>query len=193
MNLDLVTSALRARVAIFSGRVAGAAKFEPLPAAAALTVPCAFVLPLDDNPEKNTSSTGIRQELEESFAVVVAISNVADELGKAASASVDVVRRQLWAALLGWSPDEENYDGITYGGGSLLALDRARLWYQFEFSAMTLIETSDGYQPTALGALPDFTGATINLDAIDPADPNLANPGPDGRIEVQFSAEMPEE
>lgn len=193
MQIDPVISAIRQRALLFAGRVAGAMKFQVLPESAALSVPCAFVIPLDDNPNANTSSTGIRQELEESFAVVVAISNVADELGKAASASVDVVRRQLWAALLGWSPDEDNYDGITYGGGSLLAIDRARLWYQFEFSAMTLIETSDGYQPTALGALPDFTGATIRLDAIDPADPNLANPGPDGRIEVQFDAELPEE
>ena len=75
-----------------------------------------------------------------------------------------------------------------YEGGNLLSLDRARLWYQFEFSASMEIDGSDGWQDTELAGLPHFDGVNFKSDCIDPADPNKAYPGPDGRIEVEFSA-----
>jgi hypothetical protein len=34
------------------------------------------------------------------------------------------------------------------------------------------------------------TGATVRVDAIDPADPNLKRPGPDGRVEMTFSGDV---
>ncbi|NAT18263.1 hypothetical protein CU663_31950, partial [Pseudomonas syringae pv. actinidifoliorum] len=37
---------------------------------------------------------------------------------------------------------------------------------------------------------PGFTGATLEMDCADPADPNLKSPGPDGRIEAKFTAEV---
>ena len=70
----------------------------------------------------------------------------------------------------------------------MVALDRARLWYQFEFGAGMEINDADGWQGPANAALPHFDGATIDVDVIDPmADPNLQYPGPDTRIETSFS------
>lgn len=184
MQLEPIIAALRARCASFGTKVAGAAQFKLLPESAALTVPCAFVIPLDDNPGDSRSSNSVRQSLSDSFAVVVAISNAADERGQASAHTVDSIRSELWKALLGWRPDQR-YDGIVYEGGSIVALDRARLWYQFDFAADMEIEPSDGYQETELAALPHFDGGTIRVDAIDPAaDPNVQYPGPDGRIEA---------
>lgn len=188
MNLDLVIAALRQRCPSFAGRVAGAAEYKPVPESAALPVPCAFVIPLDDNPGENRSQNAVRQSLTESFAVIVLISNVADERGQAATHSINSIRSELWAALLGWSPAEAIYDGIAYQGGALLAIDRARLAFQFEFGAAMEIGPEDGYQASAHAALPHFDGMNIQLDAVDPADPNIANPGPDERIEVTFTA-----
>ena len=188
MNLSLVIQAIRQRAGVFAGRVAGAAQYRPLPESTALQVPCAFVIPLDDNPGDNQSQNVVRQSMNESFAVIVALSNVADERGQAASVTVDTVRSALWSALLGWSPDQDIYDGIVYEGGSLLSMDRARIWYQFEFSAAFEIAPEDGYQPTELDALPNFEGINFNLDAIEPWDPNRTPTGPDGRIEVAASA-----
>ena len=183
MKLEPVVAAIRTRCPSFGSRVAGAAQFKLLPENSALAVPCAFVIPLDDSPQESRALNTLRQTLADSFAVVIAISNVADERGQAAAHSVDSMRTELWAALLGWRPDDR-YDGINYEGGSLLALDRSRIWYQFEFNALMEIQPSDGWQDIDLATLPHFDGATINVDVIDPiVDPHLATSGPDGRIE----------
>lgn len=193
MEIEWVIAHLRARCPSFAQRVAGAAEYKPVPEAAALSVPCAFVIPLDDNPQEPMSLNGVRQRLIDSFAVVVAVSNRADEIGQASRGTVTNLRAELWAALLGWRPvavggntADSRYDGIAYQGGQLLALDRARLWYQFEFGAPMEICPEDGYQEIELAALPAFDGFTIKLDISSPSDPNRADPqsGMDGRIEA---------
>lgn len=183
MQLETVIAALRARCPIFGNNVAGAAEFKSLQESSAFAVPFAFVIPLDDAPGESQSSNSVRQVLADSFAVIVAVSNTADEKGQGSVAAIHSIRATLWSALLGWRPSDR-YNGVTYEGGNLLALDRARLWYQFEFSAVMEIEPSDGWQEIELSNLPHFEGVTIKLDSIDPmADPNLQSPGPDGRIE----------
>ncbi|MBS1198157.1 MAG: hypothetical protein H6R18_1942 [Proteobacteria bacterium] len=187
MDCALIIAALRTRCsAVFSNRVAGAAEFKQLQESAALSVPAAFVIPLDDDASERKSQNTVRQDLTDGFGIIVAVSNVADERGQTAAATIHTIRAALWAALMGWRP-AECYTGIIYEGGQLLAMDRARLWWQFEFSAAMEIGPEDGYQQTELIGLPHFDGAHFNLDCIDPADPNIQSPGPDGRIEAQFS------
>lgn len=187
MQLETIISALRSRCPGFTNRVSGSAQFKMLPETAALAVPCAYVVPLDDQPGESMAKNAVRKPLVDSFAVIVVLSNVADEKGHAAASSLHAWRAALWAALLGWRPDE-CYEGIEYEGGQLMSLDRARLWYRFEFGAAMEITPADGWQDRALVGLPHFDGATINVDAIDPiADPNVQYPGPDGRIETSFS------
>lgn len=185
MDLDLVITQLKEQVPAFAGRVAGAAEFKGLKANTALQCPAAFVLPLDDTPEPLKSMNTVRQVLTDAFAVVVAVSNASDERGQGAAAQVHAMRTALWAALLGWQPTND-YDGVQYEGGNLQDMDRFQLWYQFEFSAVMEIGPEDGWQQRALDALPALQTVHVNVDAIDPmADPNLRNPGPDGRIEHQ--------
>lgn len=186
MQLEPIISALRTRCPTFATRVAGAAQFKLLPENASLAVPCAFVIPLDDNPQDSMAMNSVRQALKDSFAVVVAVSNVADEKGQGSASNIHSLRAELWAALLGWRPDLR-YDGITYEGGQALGLDRARLWYQFEFGAAMEIGPEDGWQDRALVGLPHFDGVNFRADFLDPSDPNVATPGPDGRIEIEFS------
>jgi len=186
MQLDPIIEALRARCPVFATRVAGAAQFRQLEESTQLPLPSAFVIPLDDNPSESRAQNSVRQLLEDGFAVVVAVSNTPDEKGQSATASIDALRTALWAALLGWQP-AERYDGIVYQGGQLLRLDRARLWYQFEFSAAMEIGPEDGWQETELATLPHFDGGTVQIDAIDPSDPNVVQtPAPDGRDEAGF-------
>lgn len=181
MKLTPVIAHLRANCPTFAGRVAGAAQYATSKSATALRAPCAFVIPLDDAPESNGSKVGVRQQISESFGVVVAVSNEADEKGQAAVDQIHDLRSELWAALLNWPP-ADGYDGLDYQSGALIDLDRHRLWWQFEFGARTEIDSSDGYQPDR----PHFEGVTVSVDVIDPAaDPNLSYPGPDGRIEVE--------
>lgn len=187
MEIEIIIQALRERCPIFSGRVGGGAQLKMLPENSSLPVPSAFVVPLDDNPAPSQSLNVIRQPLVDSFAVVVALSNAADERGQGCVSLVNSVRVELWGALLGWCPSDE-YEGIIYEGGSVIVMDRARLWYQFEFSSATEIGPELSWQETELIGLPHFDGANFRADFIDPADPNLASPGPDGRIEIEFSS-----
>lgn len=185
MNLNLVINQLRTYCPSFSGRVAGAARFKRLEESADLSVPAAYVIPLDDSPGDRMSLNDVRQPLIESFAVIVALSNVPDERGQAAvNTAHDAIRAELWHALLGWQPDKTIYRGVEYQGGNLLDLDRSRLWYQFDFGAYMEITPADGWQSIELNNLTHFDGATIKVDDIDPAaDANIQYPGPDGRIE----------
>lgn len=186
MELEPVIAALRARLPYFSSRIGGAAQFKVLEQSAQLQVPCAYVVPTDDTPGENLSNVTIRQDITDGFAVIVVIPNTPDEKGQASTHSVHQVRKLLWAALLGWEPGPE-YDPILYEGGQLLQIDRARLWYQFEFSAVMQIDVTDTWQATALAALPPYDGGTVQIDAIDPSDPNLVpTPHPDGRSEGGF-------
>jgi hypothetical protein len=188
VNINLIIAQLKARCPTFGNRVAGAAQFAAVPEATALAVPCAFVIPLGDNPEPSISQNQTRQDLQEVFEVVVVLDNKPDERGQASGTSVHGIRAELWRALLGWKP-EERYEGIEYEGGDVLSIDRARLFWRFEFSSLMCIGPEDGYQDIALAALPHFDGVNLNVDMIAPAaDPSLQSPGPDGRIEHSASA-----
>lgn len=190
MILEIIINALRVRCPSFAGtppvapNVAGAVQFKQLEEATNIPLPFAFVVPLDDNPQESKAHNAVRQSMIDSFAVIVAISNTVDEKGQGSVVSVHTLRAEIWKALLGWQPSAD-YNGIEYQGGSLLKVDRARLWYQFEFGAYMEIGPTDGWEGDAQAALPHLDGITIRVDAISPQhDPNLAAAGvPDGRIE----------
>ncbi len=194
MNINIVIAQLRARAPLFDQRVGGAAKFEGiLPEAANLRMPAAYVLPLDEQPQEQSSKNGYQQTIGERFAVVVAMSNVADERGQQPTVDLDTIRKALFRALLGFQLGED-YDVITFEGGELLHLDRARLYYQFEFSAEYAITTEDTWIPDRNAEFPDFTTLDINVDAIDPFDPNRLPPGergPDGVIDAHIRLTLP--
>lgn len=164
MDIALIIAALKVRCASFGGRVAGAAEYKRLPETSNLDMPAAYVIPLDENPDAVQSHNGYRQVVRDSVAVVVVLANTADERGQGSIISVRAIRAELWAALLGWEPDTD-HGRIEYEGGQLLDLDRARLYYQFEFGADTEITEADTWQGDSNAALPAFTnlGLTVNV------------------------------
>jgi len=183
MNLGTIITQLRTYCPTFVNRVAGAAEFQVIPDGSALAVPCAYVLPLDDNPGQQRSANGYRQQLRDAFAVVVRVSNTGDERGQSAMTTVYTLRAEIFKALLAWQPSA-TYAAIEYDGGNLLQMNRAVLDYQLEFSAAMELDETDTWLEPRDAALDAYIGATIEVDAMDPfADPNLQQPGPDGRIE----------
>jgi hypothetical protein len=205
MNLEAVIEHIRARAPIFAQRVAGAAQFKILPEAANMPVPAAYVVPLDENPDQQQSSNSYRQTVEDSFAVIVVLSNTADERGQGAITSVHDIRKILFQTLVGWEPGDD-YDQIEYDGGALLQMDRARLYYQFEFKANYDISYEDTWKWVRDNELPTLNGLNVRVDAIDPADPNRpkqdfpddpnayegGSPGPDGRAEIGATIDLPQ-
>lgn len=188
-----IVEALKARTAsTFGGRIAGAAEFAVIEQDAKLIYPCAYVILLDDAAEPNTSDNGYKQTVRDSFAVIVLLSNSADELGKSSVAQVLQIRNVLNRALLSWQPDSE-HGPIEYEGGQLLTVDRARLYWQYEYSAETEFTEADTYQAVENAALSDFTKLHIDVDALDPYDHNLAvEHGPDGKIEASIDINVPQ-
>ncbi|MDP3088865.1 MAG: hypothetical protein Q8M99_11850 [Methylotenera sp.] len=190
-----IVEALKIRTnATFVGRIAGAAEFAVLSPDAKLSLPCAYVIPLDDQAQPNNSDNGYSQIVRDGFAVIVVLSNEADELGKSSIAQVIPVRNVLNAALLSWAPDSE-HGPIEYDGGQLLDVDRARLYYQFEYASETQITESDTYQAIVNAALPAFTGLHLDVDMTAPFDPNrvvVGATGPDGTIDASIVLAIPQ-
>jgi len=109
------------------------------------------------------------------------VSNTADERGQAARNAVHDLRGELWFALLGWPFDDE-YERIEYTGAALLNVDRARLDFQFEFSADFQIDESLTRKGLNVEALPAFESMNIELDHKDLP--------PDGNVDHQVEITM---
>lgn len=192
MRLSIIIAALRQRCPSFANRVGGAADFSQLPENAALAVPAAFVLPRDEQAGANRSANGYRQTVEDAFAVVVAVDNSADARGQAGYDAIHALRDEVFAALLGWAPDAD-HDAIVYDGGELVHMDRARLYYRLDFHAETELAIDVTRHGRELADLAAFATLDLGLDAIDPADPNRAVPGPDGRDEGGLTLTLPQD
>ncbi len=177
MKLTPIIAALRARCPLFEHRVGGAAQFKAIPDVGKLLLPAAYVVPADDTPGEQKTQTDYWQDLTEGFSVIVVLSNDRDERGQWASFdAVHDVRRDVWKALLGWEPDPDA-GPVCYAGGTVLELNRAELYYQFDFTVVREVTEEDTRQQDDLAALDAFNTLSIDVDYIDPG------AGPDGQIE----------
>jgi hypothetical protein len=138
---------LRQHVPLLGGRVAGAADFVAglREYNATMTLPSAYVLPLDqDSPEGNKVSIGLEQIIIRTIGVAVEFDATSDRRGQMPAMQYDEIQEQLCRALLLWQPANANggpgtgrvpnNQGYWLSGGRMLDLDRARLFYQWEFS-----------------------------------------------------------
>lgn len=139
MKLEPVITQLRSQVAALSNRVGGAALFAQVAETESLAVPHAFVVPVADDASDSQTSGPITQVVEEVFGVIVAISNTEDERGFDANEALDDIRTALWDALIGWPP-AAGMAGCQYIGSEVLTISRARLWRQFNFSTVYVIQ-----------------------------------------------------
>ncbi|PUA45605.1 hypothetical protein C5U62_08955 [Pseudomonas protegens] len=158
-------------------------------------------LPLTDKPAAYVNLVGdlVRQTTQhpivrEQFEVVVVLDALQEHLVTATTQLYDL-RAEVWRALVGFKPGAE-YNPIQYDGGELVSFDATRLLYRLRFFAEFQLgrnlpgQPAETWHERELDGLPSFTGVTVRVDAIDPADPNLKKPGPDGRLELTFSGEL---
>lgn len=154
MNLASVVAQLKSQVAALGGRISGVADFATgLETVVNMPLPAAFVLAIEDDADGNEDWPGLRQSVTERIGVVVEFDNTAgsDADARTGFAGVDQVypmRAALFSALLSWMPADQIgriARGFSYGGGRLLSFDRARLFWQFEFTLDVLITDGDGF------------------------------------------------
>jgi hypothetical protein len=149
MNISTVIAQLKAFAPAFNGNVAGAASYvEGLETVVSLPLPAAFIYPLADDPDNNENmGWGLRQTVEERIAIVIQADNTADRRGQAAAVSIEELKYAVFAAILNWNPSGQlrANQGLRYGGGHLLGMDRARIFWQLEMVLAAVITENDGF------------------------------------------------
>jgi hypothetical protein len=152
MKLGPIVLRIRAADTRFGQLIGGAGELD-IAMRHPLKKDMAFVIQLSDTAEENGLSNGIQQQLTERFGVIVLLSmddSSTKDLGMAAYDQVHDVRNELFRALLGWLMDDLETP-ITYVGGRLLGADDARLWYQFEFEAASMLVSDPALQQDEFG------------------------------------------
>ncbi|WP_455424797.1 hypothetical protein [Dryocola sp. LX212] len=186
MKLTQIIAAVRERVPDFGGRVDGSAKFMVAKEAGKMALPSAYIIPLHDETGVQKSQTDYWQNCTDGFSVVVALDNRRDEKGlNAIDDATDIVRTKLFRALLGWQPERKYTRGIEYRGGLLLDMDRAILWYKYDFQATFELDAEDTWQDGEIDNLPWLETVHIDIDLIDPGN------GPDGNTDFQVDIHLP--
>lgn len=109
-----------------------AAASAPLAIAALKTYPSACVVMPRGAAGKNTIIGAINQQVNDSFAVILAVRNVKDMQGVAAFDEMDALRLLSNTALLGWQFDT-GYDPIEYAGYQLVAYQDGLLFWADHF------------------------------------------------------------
>ena len=150
MILGPTIEQLRAQCPVFGGRVAGAADFQLglKNYNENMALPAAYVVPLAQEAEPNQVMTGYIQILEKTVAVVVELDATPDRRGQDPTMQYDEIEQQLIGALALWSPEPcrvPNKQGYQVRGGRFLDLDRARVFYQWEFLLPWQIDQDDAW------------------------------------------------
>ncbi|MBP5118650.1 hypothetical protein HUS85_22650 [Pseudomonas protegens] len=191
MKLTAVLDQLQAQCPSFTGRIIVGTHADSASGVGA-PMPVAYLAPSNDLASASAGQNIIRQTIRDRFDVVLALG--AAEPAKALNPLHDL-RAELWRALVGFKPGAE-YNPIQYDGGELVSFDTTRLLYRLRFFAEFQLgrnlpgQPAETWHERELDGLPSLTGVTVRVDAIDPADPNLQHPGPDGRLELTFSGEL---
>ena len=144
---------LRANAPIFGGRVGGAAEFYAglKNYNTSMALPAAFVLPLGQEAEPNQVWNGLIQIVHKSVGVAVEFDTQRDRRGQDPTMSFEAIETQLFASVLNLEIGEcRMVRGTSFAGARYLDLDRARLFYQWEFSIDWQLTDADGVQPPSI-------------------------------------------
>ena len=144
---------LRASAPIFGGRVAGAAEFYKglRDYNTSLALPAAFVVPLGQEAEPSQVWNGLIQIVHKLVGVIVELDAQTDRRGQAPTMQFEEIEAQIFASVLNLDVGEcRMVRGSTFHGARYLDLDRARLFYQWEFNLDWQITDTDGVQPVSV-------------------------------------------
>lgn len=192
MKISPILTQLRAQCPSLAGHIATGVDLALLQGDPNLPMPSAHVSPLADLASTSTAQNAASQPIRDRFEIILALD--ATDATKALDLLHDL-RAELWRALVGFKPDS-NYSAIVYDGGEMVSVNSSRAFYRLRFFAEFQLgrnlpsQPAESWHERELDGLSSFTGATVRVDAIDPADPNLKRPGPDGRVEMTFSGDV---
>jgi hypothetical protein len=140
-------SQLRTNALIFEGRVAGAAEFYKglRDYSTSMPMPAAYVLPLGQDAEPNKTYGGLIQLVHKGIGIAVELDAQRDRRGQDPTMSFEIIETQIMASCLNLYIGEcRMTQGVYFTGARYLDLDRARLWYQWEFGLDWQLDDRDG-------------------------------------------------
>jgi hypothetical protein len=192
MKITALITQLREQCPTLANRIAAGIDLTTLQANTPLQTPCAYVVPLADVASKSLAQNLMLQPIRDRFEVTLVLDTTD---AAAALDQLHDLRAELWRALVGFKPGSD-YEAIEYDGGELVSINSSRVLYRLRFFAEFQLgrnlpgQPAESWHERELDGLSSFTGVTVRVDAIDPADPNLQRPGPDGRLELTFSGDV---
>ncbi len=192
MKISPILTQLREQCPTLANRVAAGIDLAALQTSTPLQTPCAYIAPIADLASKSAAQNLLLQPVRDRFEVTLVLDTT--DATKALDLLHDL-RAELWRALVGFKPGGD-YDAIAYDGGELVSINSSRVLYRLRFFTEFQLgrnlpsEPAETWHERELDGLSSFTGVTVRVDAIDPADPNLKRPGPDGRLELTFSGDV---
>ncbi|MCU7250771.1 phage tail terminator protein [Pseudomonas koreensis] len=192
MKITPILTQLRAQCQSLANHIAVGVDLALLQGNPDLPMPSAHVIPLADQASTSTAQNLTRQPIRDRFEIILVLD--ATDATKALDLLHDL-RAELWRALVGFKPGSD-YSAVVYDGGEMVSINSSRVLYRLRFFAEFQLgrnlpsQPAESWHERELDALSSFTGVTVRVDAIDPADPNLKRPGPDGRLEMTFSGDV---
>jgi hypothetical protein len=192
MKITALITQLREQCPTLANRVAAGIDLATLQANTPLQTPCAYVVPIADLASKSVAQNLMLQPIRERVEVTLVLDTTD---AAAALDQLHDLRAELWRALVGFKPGSD-YSVIAYDGGELVSINSSRVLYRLRFFSEFQLgrnlpgQPAQSWHERELDGLSSFTGVTVRVDAIAPADPNLQHPGPDGRLELTFSGDV---
>lgn len=181
MKLSPIIEELREQCPAFNRRVFGVAEFSQInESTSSEGLPAAYVIPLTETPFEPVATTRYKQTIEFTFAVVLVVSNEADEQGLNAWEQAVDLKRDVFQAILGQDDYATGRDWIQYEGASVVSLNRAALMVQLEFSINYDIDEADTRHGADIERLERFLRMFGDVDVIG------GDGRPDGNIETKF-------
>jgi hypothetical protein len=139
MDMTQIINRLRDQAAGVFKSIDGAAELDAAIASAPVT-PSAWAIPLAERPLDPHLADQSAQIVMLHFSVVICVANRRDATGAAAVQGLQPLRQAVRAALLGWAPNPDDGNAVTFTGGRLLLFADQRMWWADEFAVMTEIE-----------------------------------------------------
>lgn len=170
MKLAPIIQALRSGCESFDGRVFGLASLTRMDETTNPTMPCCYVVPRATEAHTAIISTKFRQEIEESFDVVIAVRLASDdEPGREGHDTIEDLKAEIFRVLLGAQIEEGVY--LEFGGQvvNTAYLNRYRLVETLTFTCLDDLDDEDSAQGALIEDLDIFdkmvTQVTLEDDA----------------------------
>ncbi len=103
-----------------------------------VSTPSAYLIPLKDTGLEMAHTGPLDQDITVLFAVLIVLDAARSASGMDVLRELHTRRGQVRQALVGWVPDEDTGEPVTYAGGELVQFQGdGRLWWSDEFLLST--------------------------------------------------------